>query len=230
MRGVHIVIGLPNLSGGWGLAPTAKELLLAARTPVLTPWTVAHELGHLVTWNALGLNIAPLLPTDYSGLTWDLTTRESERAAFLEGMASFLAMAWMWERTAAAPTLYRGGIRFDFEAATGTGDDPTKPVFACATVPSGWERPFCAAAALWDVFDAPAADDDPMTGRTQVDVVETLDRYADRCSPPADNGCSNEVGLTGLNHNDFLRNFHPADARGALESIYRANGLSGGAP
>ncbi len=230
MRGIHILIGLPNVTGGWGLAPTAKEVLVAARTPVRTPWTVAHELGHLVTWNALGLSVAPLLPTDYVGLTWDLTTRESERAAFLEGMASFFAMAWMWERTAVAPTLYRGGTRFDFEAATGTGGDPAKTPFACATVPSGWERPFCAAAALWDVFDARATDDDPMANRTQVDIVETLDRYPDGCPPAAANGCSNEVGLSGLNHNDFLRNFHPTAARGALRSINEANGLSGGAP
>ncbi len=230
MRGIHIFIGLPNLSGGWGIAPTQKEVLVAARMPVLTPWTVAHELGHLVTWNALGWRVAPLLPTDYAGLTWDFTTRESERAAFLEGMASFLAMAWMWERTAAAPTLYRGGARFDIEAASGTGDDRGAAPFDCTTVSSGWERPFCNAAALWDVFDAPAGDDDPMTTRTQVHIVDTLDHYPDGCPPPADNGCSNEVGFAGLNHNDFLRNFRPAGDRGLLSSIYKANGLAGGAP
>jgi hypothetical protein len=230
MRDIHILIGLPNVSGGWGFAPTGNEILVAARTPVLTPWTVAHELGHLVTWNALGLRVAPLLPTDYVGLTWDFFTRESERAAFLEGMASFFAMAWMWERTAAAPTLYRGATRFDFEAATGTGQDPTTMPFACATVPSGWERPFCNAAALWDVFDAPADDDDPMTTRTQADIVATLDGYPDACPPAAANGCTNELGPGGLNHNDFLRNFRPAGARGKLSAIYKANGLHGGVP
>ncbi len=230
MRGIRIVTGLPNVSGGWGLAPTGREILVAARTPVLTPWTVAHELGHLATWNALGLSVAPLLPTDYVGFTWDFTTRETERAAFLEGMASFLAMAWMWERTAAAPLLYRGGTRFDFEAATGTGEGQAITPITCATVRFGWERPFCNAAALWDIFDAPSADDDPMIDRTQVDVVRTLDRFPDRCPPPAANGCGNEVGASGLNHNDFLRHFHPPAARGALMSIYEANGLAGGVP
>ena len=230
MRGIHIFIGLPSLSGVWGIAPTQNEVLMAARTPVLTPWTVAHELGHLVTWNAMGLRVAPLLPTDYAGLIWDFTTRESERAAFLEGMASFFAMAWMWDRTAAAPTLYRGGTRFDVEAASGTGDDRGAAPFTCATVSAGWERPFCNAAALWDVFDAPAGDDDPMTARTQADIVDTLDRYPDGCSPQAANGCSNELGFAGLNHNDFLRNFRPAADRGVMSSIYKANGLAGGAP
>ncbi len=229
MRGIHILIGLPNLSGGWGFAPTKNEVLVAARTPVLTPWTVAHELGHLATWTALGLSVAPLLPTDYFGLTWDFTTRESERAAFLEGMASFFAMAWMWERTAAAPTLYRGGARFDFEAATGSGTDRGATPITCATVSSGWERPFCNAAALWDVFDAPAGDDDPMTGRTQVHIVDTLDRYPDGCRSPAANGRGNASGCAALNHNDFLRNFRPASDRGVLSSIYKANGLAGGA-
>ncbi len=230
MRGIRIVTGLPTVSGSWGLAPTAKEVLVAARTPVRTPWTVAHELGHLATWTALGLQIAPLLPTDYVGLTWEFTTRETERAAFLEGMASFFAMVWMWERTAAAPTLYRSGTRFDFEAATGTGEGSGTTPITCAEVSAGWERPFCNAAALWDVFDARTADDDPMIDLTQVDVAETLDRYPDKCPPPASDGCANEVGVSGLSHNDFLGNFHPPAARRALMSIYEANGLAGGVP
>jgi hypothetical protein len=68
----------------------------------------------------------------------------------------------------------------------------------------------CVAAFLWDVFDDPAPDDDPIDDADATiavaQMVEVLQQYGDNCSGGA-NRCSNEGGADGRNTWDFLENF-----------------------
>jgi hypothetical protein len=76
-----------------GITPLPREAWVTDGAAVGNPSTVAHELGHAITWSALQLNSAPINPlTDYmmNGVPgWSRDSREFSKAAFLEGMADF---------------------------------------------------------------------------------------------------------------------------------------------
>jgi hypothetical protein len=100
MRGLMIRFGAPNdilgleLSGG--VAPSAREILLTTGTPVTFPGTVAHEIGHAITWTGFDFTLAPISPIPDYGADgrWSMEQRVSSKAAFLEGLAEQFALIW----------------------------------------------------------------------------------------------------------------------------------------
>jgi hypothetical protein len=235
MNGVEVWTRVTDTFGGGGVTPFKDRVLITANVPIDEPWVLAHELGHAVTWQGLNLTVAPIDPViDYarSGPGWSLISRETERAAFLEGMASFFATAWMWRRDAAAPVVNRttnsgSNFNFDYEAATAT-NTATGATLTCGTNFAAHERAFCHAAALWDLFDRPPGDDDNMQNRSQITIISTLNRFPDSCWFWQDGACSNEAGACGLNHLDFQFNMRADDQVRWANNIRPSNGLSGG--
>lgn len=81
---------------------------------------------------------------------------------------------------------------------------------------------------MWDIYDDPANDDDPIDDADPhigvAEMVEILDQYSDNCGGGA-NRCSNEPGADGRNTWDFLENFddlYPtltASARTILQNL-----------
>lgn len=64
-------------------------------------FTIAHEMSHAATWNALDLPFAPVSrpPIEYckhGACDWTHDSYENERVAWLEGFADAIAGAWLW--------------------------------------------------------------------------------------------------------------------------------------
>jgi hypothetical protein len=220
MKGVFVHINAVPFST---VTPTANDVHLSGGTAVQRPFTIAHELGHVVTWRSLGLALAPLGLQDYGcfgdfSLTHTITSRECEKAAWVEGIANTIGAAWMWQRSAPAPVIPVSTTGFNLES---TADG------ACNTF--GVNREGCHARALWDIYDT----NDGITTRNMLDIASVLRSYPDNCLPFFDNACSNEGGENGLNHLDFRANWMRVFGNGQatlIDPIYQNNGLVGGDP
>jgi hypothetical protein len=236
MRGLEIRIRVPPPLGiTGGIAPTSHLILVTPGIPIRNPSGLAHEIGHVATWNALDVPIAPLFFQEYGSpdFTWDRLTAETSKVAFIEGAADFFMSVWRWSQATPTPFLALDGNRHGLESANwevGTATDPwTAPASipvgnTCAGYTAPHQRVFCHTASLWDVFDDPAGDDDTLSLNI-AEIVETLDSYHDNCLPWASNGCANETGDTGLNHIDFQTNAAP-DVQDDIVKIYHMNGLT----
>lgn len=173
----------------------------------LRPFGVAHELGHLVNRHAFG---EPY--TDYYGCTTDHDTyeiHECERVAFEEGLASFWSVPWGWSNNATDPIA--DNVHYETSQMEGYCEgDRNCDVQACVT------------SFLWDIFDDPANDDDPIDDADPTiavaEMAAILQQYTDNCSGAA-NRCSNEPDPDGRNHWDFLENF--VDVYPGLEASAR---------
>jgi hypothetical protein len=227
MPGLVVKTQVPGFNFLFGVAPFPHEVLVSANVPVSTPLTLAHELGHAVTWAALDLGSAPINPvSDYahpsgSIVGWGPDQREFSKAAFLEGFADAWALLWAF-----GPNV---NPVFRFEAKTfrvapgnviGSGG---AVVLDCTSVNAAHEFPFCHTVALWDLLDSSNGGADTLT-LTKADLVNTLNRFQNCLG----NGCRDELGVDALNHNDFLCNVTPERRRIAIRGVWSANGISGG--
>lgn len=231
MNGVYVHI---NASPFSAVTPTANDVYLSGGTAVTRAFTVAHELGHIVAWRSLGLALAPFRADflDYMCFDGDPThsfiSLECEKAAWNEGLANFMATAWMWARSAPNPRIpvfANGSFNLESDACTNPGRN----------------NEGCQAKALWDIYDSRIGDDDGISNRSMISITQVLRGYPDNClfPFPGDNNCSNEgsplglnsFDLNALNHFDFRANW--ATVIGAaqipqINAIYTQNSVIGG--
>ncbi len=228
MPGLRVKTRVPNFNFSFGVTPLRREVFVSASTPRTSPMTVAHELGHALTWSALDLELAPIVPiTDYvfppGGLSpsWQRTTREFSKAAFLEGLADTWAVVWAFGSNANA-SFTRSGLTFNVESATVKGSGG-QVVLDCKTVNNAHEFPFCHTAALMDLLDSDGANGDGVN-MSIATIVSTLNRF-DNC---IGNGCLHELGVDALNHHDFRCNASGANRRALIRKVWQLNGINGG--
>ncbi|MCC6538919.1 MAG: hypothetical protein IT162_15300 [Bryobacterales bacterium] len=219
MPGLVIKTRVPNFNFSFGVAPFQDQVLVADGTPRTAPFIVAHEIGHTITWNALGINSAPINPlTDYGlDFHWERDTRESSKAAFLEGMADFWGIIWL-SGSNNNVTLTGGGKTFNFETARVT-DATGALTLRCSTASRAWEFPFCHTAGLKDLVDNGGGDGVDLALST---IANVLNAFPTGC---IFNGCTAELGFNALNHLDFLRNA-PSNIQGSIASVWAGNGLT----
>lgn len=146
---------------------------------------------------------------------------DCEAVAWNEAFATFWGVVWGWTKNATAAT---AGI-----LTTQIEDPPT----ACDTISANnrpWRLQACITSALWDVFDDPSGDDDPIDdGVTNVATftfADTLNAY------PAGwgNRQDEESGSHGRNHWDFLANWSSrwsGDLVAEIREIYATANLDG---
>jgi hypothetical protein len=223
MHGVKVRTRVPGFSIFNGITPLSKEVWITDGRPVSSPSTVAHELGHAATWAALKLNSAPINPaSDYMMLGvpgWRPDHREFSKAAFLEGMADFWSLVWLFPRNV-RPVFRIDNLTFNAETARVMRADGTE-YFRCHNgVDRPWELPFCHTAALWDLHDD--ASDEVHLSIAQ--IVDILNAFPKNC---ISNGCRDELGFDALNHLDFLRNA-PAALQTQILKVWQGNGIAGG--
>lgn len=228
MPGLVVKTRVPDFNFLFGVAPLPHEVLVSENVPVSTPLVLAHELGHAITWAALDLGSAPINPaTDYvhpaGGLLpqWDRDSRETSKAAFLEGLADAWALEWAFGSDAQA-VFSRGGKTFRVERGRVISPGGAV-VLDCKLVNNAHEFPFCHTVALRDLLDSGGANSDGVD-LTRADIVDTLNRFPNCLG----NGCRDELGLDALNHNDFLCNATPVSRRIAIRGVWSGNGISGG--
>jgi hypothetical protein len=225
MPGLVVKTRVPSFDFRFGVTPFPREAYVSEGTPVTSPLTLAHELGHAVTWAALDLNSAPINPaTDYSHplgspLQWARDSREFSKAAFLEGLADVWALEWAFGSNVSA-VIPRGSLTFRYEAARVIRADGTVAL-DCRTIVNAHEFPFCQTTAVRDLLDNSGTDGVDLT---QADIVNTLNRFQNCLT----NGCRDELGLDALNHHDFLCNATPASRRTAIRRVWIGNGINGG--
>lgn len=225
MPGLVVKTRVPSFDFRFGVTPFPREAYVSEGTPVTSPFILAHELGHAITWAALDLNSAPINPaTDYSHplgspLQWARDSREFSKAAFLEGIADVWALEWAFGSDLGA-VIPQGFRTFRYEVPRVILADGTVAL-DCRTVVDAHEFPFCHTAAMRDLLDNSGTDG---VNLTQADIVNTLDRFPNCLS----NGCRNELGLDALNHHDFLCNATPASRRSAIRGVWSGNGINGG--
>ena len=229
MQGLLVKTQVPSFNFNFGVTPLRREVFVAAGTPRTAPMIVAHELGHALTWNALGLDLAPIVPvTDYvfppGGIlpSWSRTTREFSKAAFLEGFADAWAVVWAFGSNANA-SFSSGGNTFNVENARVTNSGG-QVVLDCQTVFNAHEFPFCHTAAVMDLLDNDGAGGDGVN-MSIATLVRTLNRFDEDCVL---NGCLHEVGVDALNHHDFRCNASGAQRRALIRSVWQGNGINGG--
>ncbi len=229
MPGLRVKTRVPGFNFHFGVAPLRHEVFISTSTPRTVPMVLAHELGHALTWNALDLDVAPIVPlTDYvfppGGLApeWKRTTREFSKAAFLEGLADAWAVVWAFGSNANA-SFRRSGLTFNVESATVTGSNG-QTVLDCKTVNNAHEFPFCHTAALMDLLDNDGAGNGDGVNMSIATIVSTLDRFQTCLG----NGCLHELGVDALNHHDFRCNASGAQRRALIRSVWILNGINGG--
>ena len=109
MQGVDIFANSAfDVGFGGGLAYFNDEVYLGPNTATKFPFTIPHELGHIVSWRSMDWWKAPYDFSAYSyggdsNLSWQDLSNEYERPAFWEGFANAVGGLWMW-RTNATPT------------------------------------------------------------------------------------------------------------------------------
>jgi hypothetical protein len=177
---------------------------------------VAHEIGHAITMHALNEDVYyPAecdVPAGYFG------EQECERKAWHEGFANFFSAVFSWHNNAT------NALR---------ATSPLETVNESDCVGLDYRVNACHTATLWDIYDDPIGDDDPIDDANNVTLttmVAVLDHYPGGCFSPAEH-CSNEGGLHGNNHWDFLFNF--GDLLGSsqtdeIRDIYDQHGLDEG--
>lgn len=181
--------------------------------------TVAHELGHAVTAHSL----------DETYIIYDIfnceithtyfNAEDCDKVAWSEGIADFMAAVFAWTNNAPAAQFGANILETISDAA----DD---------CIGADFRTEACQAAALWDIFDDPTNDDDPLddtTGATLANIVTVLDNYPGGCSGGA-NRCSNEGGEHGTNHWDFLANWNATfpGTTDEVRDIYAQTGIDEG--
>lgn len=227
--------------GSGGVAPSASEVLLVPSTAQLSPFTVAHELGHIVAWRALDVGLPPYEFAAYSacgidgGSSWADFSFECEKPAFWEGFAHVVGGLWMWNPTVqpidfgncgtAGHGIPRGGgvnctsLESPLQRPNSTGS-----ANACGAGSTGHRRAICNARGLWDLVDRPSGLD-----RDLGELVRVLRSYPRVCFAPFDNRCVNEFGFDGMNWRDYRANHlvqFPGDSPG-LNTAEASNTLQG---
>ncbi|HET7844222.1 MAG TPA: hypothetical protein VFL14_08735, partial [Xanthomonadales bacterium] len=110
MNGVDVFInGDPPIGSIGGLAPDNLQVFLLPSTGTRDPFTVAHELGHILEYRSFDVLGPPAGPLEYERDqpfvlgAWGDLTNEHEKAAFQEGFAHAVGAMWMWVRAADPP-------------------------------------------------------------------------------------------------------------------------------
>jgi hypothetical protein len=229
--------------GGGGVAPTASEVLLVPSAAQLVPFTVAHELGHIVAWRALDIGLPPYEFSAYSacgidgGIAWTDFSIECEKPAFWEGFAHVVGGFWMWKPTVQpidfglCGTAGHGIPRGGSANCTSLESPLQRPGFvggvdACGAGAPGHQRAMCNTRGLWDLVDRPDGLD-----RDLGELVRVLRSYPRVCIVPFDNRCVNEFGYDGMNWRDYRTNHigqFPSDtaatnAAGASNNLLGSN-------
>ncbi len=241
MRGVDVFInGDPPIGSIGGMAPDNVQVFLLPSSGTRDPFTVAHELGHILEYRSFDVLVPPAGPLEYGrdqpfvmGAWGDLTS-EHEKAAFQEGFAHAVGAMWMWVRAADPPAGAHPAIpgptgAFDLESAADQCETDMNvfPGLPPVHVNLGHRRAICVARGFWDILDsAPAATADPIANRDLGEIVRVLRAYPRNCLPFFDNGCVGEGGFDdGMNWSDFRRNYQ-ATFPESLGGIENSNGLS----
>ena len=242
MKGLDIFANsIFDSGGGGGLAYFNDEVYLIPGTGTNGPFTIPHEIGHIVAWRAMDWWKAPYDFSAYSrggdtSLSWSEFSDEYERPAFWEGFAHSVGGLWMW-RTTAEPIA---------EPGTGCASTSPRPGIPCGTAacislegPSGGcaaannrghRRAMCVARAFWDIYDNPPGDEDQLPTRDLGSVVDVFRRYPRNCLPWLYNGCRDEGDFDDNNWKDYVRNHRdrfPDDAT-RITGIQFLNDLQGG--
>ncbi len=224
MPGTVVKVNVEGFGIFSGITPVPHEVWVTPGRAVSNPGTVAHELGHAITWAALQLNSAPINPlSDYMmfGVPgWARDSREFSKAAFLEGMADLWMVVWLGGQNC-DPTITQGDRTLNYEAAT-VIDGQGRVLVKCRTADRPWEFPFCHSAALWDLIDGDTGGDG--VDLTIANIIDTMNHFPNNC---ISNGCRDELGFDALNHLDFLNN-SPAARQTAIRGVWQLNGISGG--
>lgn len=181
--------------------------------------TVAHELGHAITAHALDETyiIYDIFNCEISHTYFQ--AEDCDKVAWTEGIGDFWAAVFAWTNDATAAQ-FGGNI---LETVSDANDD---------CVGQDFRAEACQAAALWDLYDDPAGDDDPVDGSpdaTATGIVTVLNAYPGGCAGGADR-CSNEGGEHGTNHWDFLANWDATypSTTDELRVIYGQTGIDEG--
>lgn len=250
MLGVDVFInGDPPVGSRGGMAPDDRQVFLLPSTGTRNPFTVAHELGHILEYRSFDVLGPPAGPLEYGRDqpfvlgAWGDLTNEHEKAAFQEGFAHAVGAMWMWIRAADPPNGAHPAIPgptgiFDLEQTQPPGDDPDQcepdvevfpgiPGSPTVHVNLGHRRAICVARGFWDILDsAPAAAADPIANRDLGEIVRVLRAYPRNCVPFFDNGCVGEGGFDdGMNWSDFRRNYEATFPQ-SLGGIENSNGLT----
>lgn len=242
---INQLAGLEDLSGG--VAPTDGLILLPSDTGRARPFSVAHEIGHIVAWRNLGLPFAPINPVlDYScylwegqNAAWSRFSHECSKAAFHDGFADVHAALWMWFRNA-DPDGAPDGLSHNPHIPTGSGFVDLETTGGCGDETQAFKKPGCHLRALWDLVDSAPTDGDGSTGADLSDLVGAFRAYPRLCGPiPLDNRCSWEgwpwpsiplhgQNPEGNNWKDFkaAASASPNLTAAQLNSIEDGNGLT----
>jgi hypothetical protein len=206
MKGVLISINESpsGLTVGGGVAPTDSFVALVPGTATANPFSIAHELGHILAWRSFNVATALIGLAEYNCdnmliPAWSEISNECEKGAWHDGIAHMHAAMWMWVRTTPNPRIPRG-----FNSSVGTSIET--PGTECGTTVPGHRRVICNARAMWDLVDRPTADDDSINNRDLGSVVHVYRSYASNCAPGFDNGCVGEPGVNDMNWKDYRRN------------------------
>lgn len=181
--------------------------------------SVAHELGHAALLHALGQSNAAYDAQCPATHQFDVA-HACEAVAWHEGMANFFATRFSFSENATAARF--GPLNGDFGGSVET------PINECGTDPQPFRIEGCITAAVWDLVDDPANDDDPRDNNTLgVGLRSIAGALSNYCWWWADR-CGNEGGLHGTNHWDFLFNFSQerSDVAAEARQIYDALGLN----
>lgn len=179
-----------TMTAAWGDYKITVESSFADQRPK----GVAHELGHIANRHGFGEASFDYQGCDSAHERW--TPHTCERVAFEEGLATFWAMPWGWSNNATDPIFEYSEDHVESNAL----DNICGGSANC-------DVEMCVAAFLWDIFDDPANDDDPIDDADPTiavrQMVEVLEEYCNSSS----NLCRDEPGADGRNHWDFLENF-----------------------
>lgn len=239
MLGLKIFVNDATLGVGGGIAPLADEIYLSPGLARQRPFSVAHEIGHILTWRSFDISAAPAsLALAYlcdGNPGWADFTDECEQAGFLDGVAHLVGALWMWNRNAsplhsslASPVIPRGSMNFSIEAPQQLPGTPlARGCHKTFGHPPG--RVACNARALWDIVDNPVGDDDAISNRSLSHIITVLRAYPRFWNPAClinDNHCVLEAGLNdGMNWHDFRANWTSVfgtSQNGALDAISAA--------
>jgi hypothetical protein len=196
---------LPAGSASGGISPGNGLAFVAPDVGTQNPRVVAHELGHVLAWDAFGVVLPIIQASDFGACdgvavpAWNDLSDECERVAFQEGFAIFNSMLWLWNRNAPASASIRSntGGRSELES---TSQSPIANLFSCSGPVQKHRRALCNARALWDIVDNRLPDDDPIFNRTLGDIVRVFIDYPNNCTA---NRCVDESDVNGVNWKDF---------------------------
>jgi hypothetical protein len=185
--------------GAGGVSPSDETVIIAPGFGTGNPFTVAHEMGHVMHWRAHEHATAPINPVAHyncDGVTgWTQLSLECERAAFADGWANFIAEVWMW-----SPKTYAGVLYADTPRSG--GGFSRLPLWQAIGSPNGCpldnmnhRRPFCNSRALYSLYSASYTNFDAYT------ILSSLDAYPSGSC----NHCNDEGSwLANFNANNWF--------------------------